>query len=219
MGQAEDRALRDAVLAALDTTSGLDASAIGVAVKAAVVTLSGHVPSYAQRILAERAATAVRGIRGVAQDLEARLDDGAGREDDEVLVRVLQALDGAIPHVAAGVSARADDGHVILTGQVLSLGEKDRAEACVRDLPGVQRFTSHLTIRTAARAADLQRYLDAVFERQARADARRIAILTQDGRVRLEGAVPSERWRRLAVESLRAAPGVHAVEDHLKTDG
>lgn len=53
-----DLSLRNAILDELEFQPEIDAANIGVAVDDGVVTLSGHVSSYAQKISAERAVKA-----------------------------------------------------------------------------------------------------------------------------------------------------------------
>ena len=59
-----------------------DADAIGVGVKDGAVILSGHVPSYAEKLAAAQAAERVNGVRAVANDLKVELP-GAPRDDVE----------------------------------------------------------------------------------------------------------------------------------------
>ena len=73
-----------AVLEELEFEPSLDAAAIGVAVENGVVTLTGHVPGYADRISAEHAAKRVTGVRAVANDLTVELGPGAIRDDTEI---------------------------------------------------------------------------------------------------------------------------------------
>ena len=68
-----DVRLRNSVVKQLDWDPEVDASGIGVAAKEGVVTLTGGVPTYADKLAAERVAKTVRGVRGVANDLEVRL--------------------------------------------------------------------------------------------------------------------------------------------------
>jgi len=58
-----DERLQRHVLEELDWEPSVDASKIGVTVSDAVVTLSGHVPVYAERVVAERVAKGVHGAR------------------------------------------------------------------------------------------------------------------------------------------------------------
>ena len=67
-----DRSLRQSVLDELEFEPAVDATKIGVAVDNGVVTLTGHVSSYAEKIAAERAVQRVKGVRGVAEEIEVR---------------------------------------------------------------------------------------------------------------------------------------------------
>jgi len=55
-----DLTLRNTILDELDFQPDIDAAQIGVSVDKGVVTLSGHVKSYAQKVSAERAVKAIR---------------------------------------------------------------------------------------------------------------------------------------------------------------
>ena len=59
----DDSELRRKVIAELDWDPSIDNSAIGVAVKDGVVTLSGSVVNYSQKKNAERAAKHVAGVK------------------------------------------------------------------------------------------------------------------------------------------------------------
>jgi osmotically-inducible protein OsmY len=64
-----DADLRREVLAELEWEPSVNAVHIGVSVKNGVVTLSGHVPSYAEKLAAERAAKRVYGVRDAHSQL------------------------------------------------------------------------------------------------------------------------------------------------------
>ena len=70
---ANDRLLQKSVLEELSWEPSIVAAHIGVAAHDGVVTLSGHVESYAQKQAAEAATRRVSGVRGVAEELEVKL--------------------------------------------------------------------------------------------------------------------------------------------------
>ena len=72
------------VEAELRMNPDIDAIDIAVAVKNAVVTLSGFVRSYSQKWEAERTAKRVMGVTGVANDIEVRLPIFNQRPDPEI---------------------------------------------------------------------------------------------------------------------------------------
>jgi BON domain len=70
--------------------------AIGVAVRDGAVTLTGHVPSYAEKLAAARAAERVYGVKAVANDLKVQLSR-APRDDSDRL-----AVSAAVAHPQTG---------------------------------------------------------------------------------------------------------------------
>src|SRR5690349_24481222 len=98
-----DHKLRQDVLEELDFEPSLDASNIAVGVHDAVVTLSGSVPSYADKLAAERADKHVFGVRAIAQNLEIRLPSDKKTADDEIAKRAADILRWCV-----GVPARSD---------------------------------------------------------------------------------------------------------------
>ena len=78
-----DAQLRSDILAELNWEPAINATEIGVIVKDGVVTLTGHLDSYAHKRAAERAAQRVKGVKALATELAVKL--GAG---------YLPALDG-----------------------------------------------------------------------------------------------------------------------------
>ena len=87
-----DLNIRDDVLEELEFEPRVEAENIGVAVSDGVVTLSGHVPNYAQKLAAESAAKRVKGVRAVAVDIEVRLPFDGKHDDDEIAKRAANVL-------------------------------------------------------------------------------------------------------------------------------
>lgn len=81
-----DKQLQDDVLNQLDWEPSIDASQIGVAAKDGVVTLTGRVPRYIEKMEAERVTKLVSGVRGVANDIEIHLPGGSERKDRKSVV-------------------------------------------------------------------------------------------------------------------------------------
>jgi BON domain len=65
-----DRALRDAVLSELACDSTLEESHVGVSVEDGVVTLTGHVAAYPEKVAAVRGAERVFGVRAIADEIQ-----------------------------------------------------------------------------------------------------------------------------------------------------
>ena len=79
-----DLSLRENVLNELEFEPSVNAAHIGVAAENGVVTLSGHVGSYAEKLTAERVVQRVKGVRAIAQEIEVRWPSNQKTNDDEI---------------------------------------------------------------------------------------------------------------------------------------
>jgi osmotically-inducible protein OsmY len=128
-----DVRLRNSIIRQLDWDPEVDAGAIGVAAKDGVVTLTGFVDTYAEKLTAERVAKRVRGVRAVANDITVRLR--VERTDADIASDAAQALK-LIPALADNVQAAVHNGHVTLTGRMEWLYQRQQAETAVRHIRG-----------------------------------------------------------------------------------
>ena len=124
----DDTLIRDDVIDELDFEPSIDATNIGVAVDDGVVTLTGHVSSYAEKTAAECAARRVRGVRAIAQEIEVRYPSEKTTADEEIAKRVLTVLnwDAMIPQDAVKVTVQK--AWVTLAGEVNWQYQKKAAE-------------------------------------------------------------------------------------------
>jgi osmotically-inducible protein OsmY len=65
--------LRQDIIDELDFEPSIDSADIGVAVEDGIVTLTGHVPTYAQKVTVEDVVRRVKGVKGIAEEIEVRL--------------------------------------------------------------------------------------------------------------------------------------------------
>jgi osmotically-inducible protein OsmY len=102
-----------------------------VAAKNGTVSLTGHINSYSGKLAAERAVKRVRGVRGVANDIEVRLKLERNDPDPDITADVVRALE--LHHtIPDGVQAIVHRGYVTLTGKVDWVFQKH--DALERDL-------------------------------------------------------------------------------------
>jgi osmotically-inducible protein OsmY len=210
-----DKVLKESVEAELDWLPGVDAADIGVAVQSGVVTLTGHVSTYAQKVAVEQAVKRLKGVRGVAEEIEIRPYGNIGQKDDEVAGRVVHLLgwDSSVPRDA--IKVEVANGFVTLTGEVDWQYQRLAAERGVRALSGVRGLNNAITVKPHVQPKDIKRRIEAALERQADLDADRIHVTVEGAKVRLEVHVRAWHEREAAERAVWAAPGVQAVEDHV----
>ena len=87
-----DKQLRQNVLSELEFDPSIDAANIGVGVDDGVVTMTGHVSSFAEKIAVENAVRRIKGVRALAEELEVRYPNDKKTADDEIAKRALKIL-------------------------------------------------------------------------------------------------------------------------------
>ncbi|MGZ4357351.1 MAG: BON domain-containing protein [Gaiellaceae bacterium] len=106
------------------------------------VTLVGQVRWGFQRDAAERAVRDVRGVRGVSNEIAVRPQV----RPDDVVGRIVEAIDRAADLDARAIRVTAADGTVRLDGRVHSLHERKVAEQAAKSAPGVQRVDNRIVV-------------------------------------------------------------------------
>ncbi|MCI0994654.1 BON domain-containing protein [Pseudomonas corrugata] len=210
-----DLSLRNTLLEALEFQPDINAANIGVAVDNGVVTLSGHVSSFAQKISAERAVKGVKGVRAVAEEIQVRPNQNSGTTDDVIANRALNILNWSSDVPEGDIKLVVHNGWVALEGEVDWQYQREAAERAVFKLSGVVGVKNRLTLRPQADAGDIQRCIEDALKRSAELDAKQIHVKVDGDVVRLDGKVHLWSQRRLAERAAWSVPGVREVDDHL----
>lgn len=210
-----DRELQQDVMTELRWEPSVDATEIGVAVKDSVVTLSGYVDSYAEKLAAERVAGRVFGVKAMAQEIKVRLPSSFERPDEDIAHAVANALEWnmSVPHDR--IKAKVQDGWVTLSGDVDWRYQKDATEDAVCCLMGVVGVSNQITVKPSIKPLDVKAKIESAFQRNAMLDARRITVETRGDKVILRGSVRSWAEREQAQVAACAAPGVCEVENNI----
>jgi len=207
--------LRKQVLDELDWEPSIDSADLGVAVKEGVVTLSGHVPSYAQKRTAERAVLRLSGVKGIANEIEVRLPSDHKRSDADLAQTAIDALERNVQIPMDTLKVTVDDAWITLDGVVNWDYQRKRAERTLRYLTGIKGVTNHLRVKERATPGDLRQRIKRALERRIDEEASRISVSVEEDIVTLSGTVPSWTDRNDIEDAVWAAPGVTNVKNKL----
>jgi osmotically-inducible protein OsmY len=202
------------VLAELGWEPSVTAAHIGVAASAGVVTLSGHVNSYAEKHAAETATARVKGVKAVAEKLEVRLASNMDRSDDAIAAAAVDRLAWDVSVPFDSVKVKVEAGWVTLSGQVDWWYQKDAAEQDIRRLLGVLGVSNQTTIRTKVDALNVSDDIKHALNRSW-FEPKTVHVSAEGGKVRLTGTVRSIHDRQVAAETAWGAPGATYVENDL----
>ncbi|WP_460605415.1 BON domain-containing protein [Jatrophihabitans fulvus] len=208
-----DHQLQAAVVRRLDWSDEVEAEHVGVGVTDGVVTLAGQVDSPAEADAAVSAATAVKGVCAVVDELVVR---AGGLWHDADIARELQRrlialrVDGG-PAVHATVHARS----VTVRGDVSGVADRDEVLALVARVPHVAQVVVQTTVEPTPSPLQVRASVTAALENAAQGEGRRLRIDVDGHTVVLSGTVHSSYESRAAEHSAASVPGVVRVDNNL----
>ncbi|HYR44517.1 MAG TPA: BON domain-containing protein [Terriglobia bacterium] len=186
---------------------------VGVGVKDGIVTLSGHVESYTEKLAAEEAATRVAGVKAIVNELDVRLPFSSERTDEDIARAAANALDWTTAVPRDQIKVTVNGGWIILRGVVPWYFQKLAAEAAVRDLFGVKGVRNLIDVQPSVNRAVVKSSIEEALKRDAEIDAKSITVETSGSKVILKGKVRSWFEKQEAERVAWRAPGVAKVEN------
>jgi len=211
-----DSQLRQDIIDEFEFDPSFSGEHIGVAVDKNVVTLTGHVSSYAEKLAVIAAARRVKGVHAIAEEIDVRYPFQNKTADDQIAKRAIDILSWDVLVPPSGVEVLVQDGWVTLSGNVNWYYEKTAAEDNVRKLSGVRGVTNKIVIKPRIDSANVKGRIEAALKRHAEVEAKAIRVTVKEGnKVVLEGKVDNWDERRAVETAAWSAAGVASVDDRL----
>lgn len=192
-----------------------EGGAITVFCRDGQVVLAGEVEELPAKMISERLARAVNGVRAVVNNLRVRAVPS--RSDAEIHDRLVDAFEQDHVLDERMISPVVQDGVVTLTGTVDALAKKRLAGLFAWWQAGVKDVKNHLVVEPEEEDndAEISDFLRVAFELDKLVDADRIGIRTRDGVVTLFGVARNQEEIRKAEADAWAVFGVRDVVNEL----
>jgi osmotically-inducible protein OsmY len=211
-----DEQLKDDVVMELEWDPAVHATQVGVAVKNGVVTLTGHLDTFAEKFAVEKAVARVQDVQAIAVEMDVKLEPGHHRSDSEIAFAVESALKWHAQVPADRIQVKVEKGWVTLKGEVDWDYQRQSAAKAVRALTGVVGVTNAISLKTTEVPGNLVARIREALKRHAEREARDITVELHGSVVTLRGKVDSVSERSAAFGAAWSAPGVSGVVNELK---
>ncbi len=199
---------------------------VNSAVEDGIVTLTGSVDLYQDKLDAAKKAKKTDNVSGVRNDVIVTGDEVSDAQLQAKLAKKLTYdrigyFDNAYNYVAVNVK----DGVVTLTGDTMYDVPKDSALAIVARTPGVKDVVNDVKVLPVSTFDDSIRlltaraiYRDTVLGRYATDPADPIRIVVNNGHITLYGSVENTMDKNLAGMRALSVPGAFSVDNKLSVD-
>lgn len=188
--------------------------ALTVNVHEGLVTLTGEVQSYQEKLHAESIAKSINGVKSILDHITVKAVLENETTDHEIEKNVLKCL--RLKWIPIDrIKVKAEEGHVTLNGEVTYNFQKEDAKKCVGSVKGVTVFTNNLELVSETKDNVEKRIIEHALLRYAATANQNIRVKVAGNTIDLNGTVESLYQKEEAEKIAWNAPGVLAVNNEL----
>ena len=212
-----DALIKHEVLCELSWDTHVDRTELSVEVDNGIVTLTGSVHHYGQKLAAQDAAHRVEGVRDVVNDVHVTLPDRLARTDHDIALMIRRLLKWDVRISDDRLTCTVSDGWVTLEGSVDVWRQREDAEHAVRHLACVRGVNNLIAVHPqAASPTEIEQAIHEALTRRAQLEAERIQVRLDEGTVTLSGHVGTWKEKLAIIEAVSHAPGIETIKDDMQ---
>jgi osmotically-inducible protein OsmY len=210
-----DLELQQDVMAELTWDPSVNGALIGVRVKDGVVTLGGHVASFAQKWHAERAAQRVWGVKALAVEMDVALSGDTRRTDADIAEAAENVVQWTTYLPRDAIKVMVENGWITLSGDVDWEYQRQALSGAVRYLLGVTGVSNQVAVNPKVSTEAVKADIEAALKRRSSGEPHTIDVSIDKGEVTLSGTAYSWSDREMAQDAAWGSPGVRKVVDRI----
>lgn len=187
-----------------------------------IVTLTGTVDLYIDKVDAARKAEKSDGVDGVRNEIVVEGRSASDADLQEALTNKLRYDRIGYGLVFNSLAVDVTDGKATIRGKVRDYPDRNSAVAIAETTPGVRDVVDEITVAPASMFDDQLRiklaraiYRHASLQKYAIDPQAPIRIVVENGKVELYGVVLNEMDRQIAFTQANSVPGVFGVTNHI----
>jgi hyperosmotically inducible protein len=195
---------------------------ITVTVEDAIVTLSGRVTLYIDKVNAESRVRKIKNLDGIRNHITVETTPVENAELRETLADRLRYHRAGYGALFNNVTVGVENGVVTIGGKMRDYPDRDSAIAIVETTPGVKDVIDELDVAPLSKADDELRmrlaravYGHASLRKYGLDPQAPIRIVVENGHVELSGVVNSKGDRQIVYTQVKFVPGVFSVTNRL----
>jgi|SRR5450755_3628809 osmotically-inducible protein OsmY len=155
-----DGDLQRDVMAELARDPAVRSPAVGVAVKDGVVTLNGHLDTFAEKYAVEKALGRLHGIEAIAVELDVQLSPGHKRSDADIATAAEQVLKWNTLVPRGAIRVTVERGWVTLEGEVEWDYQRRSIQRTISPVTGVRGISHRIALRVKAQVTELSHRIE-----------------------------------------------------------
>lgn len=196
---------------------GIEGEGVIVEVDDGIVTLSGPVPSFYQKVCIDNIVKKMWGVKAVVNELSVDIATHLKRNDKEIADAAVSALEWDISLPKDAIKVSVARGVITLSGEVNFDFQRTRAYNDTSSLYGVTNVINAITLKAPASVDSkvIEKEIEREFQRSAVLHAHKINVKTSGKKVYLSGPVSSWFEYKEANDAAFSVPGVTEVQNDL----
>ena len=211
-----DAQLKKDVTDELRWDAEVEETKIGISVTNGAVTLTGHVPSYRQKIAAADAVKRVSGVLAVVNNIDVQIESIHRTTDEGLAERIANVLKWNVSIPGKEIKADVKNGVVTLMGDLDWQYQRNNVLRNIQHVGGVVNVIDLMKVKPRVVASDVQKRIREALQRHVDVEASKITVSVADGTVTLAGTVDSVAEMDRIEDAAWTAPGVTKVVDNLR---